>query len=206
MKYLFPFLFLTLFLLTCGPKLETVEVQNEAGQITARYTHDPESKLKQGKHYLYAADETPLEEADYKDGLLDGERKVFHENGAVQAIETYKEGQFEGQFQSFYESGQLELIGKYSNNEMSGIWIRYYETGEKMEEVTFKGNEENGPFTEYYKNGQLKAQGAYLNGDNEHGELKMFDESGTLVRKMQCEMGRCETTWEEEEVAGEKRI
>jgi len=76
MKYhLFPLLLLFLLLLVaCGPKLETVEVQNEAGQITARYTHEPESKLKQGKSYLYDENEIPLEEADYKDGLLDGER------------------------------------------------------------------------------------------------------------------------------------
>lgn len=64
-----------------------------------------------------------------------------------------------------------------------------------MEEVMFADNEENGPFTEYHKNGSLKAEGNYLNGDNEHGLLKLYNEEGELVRKMQCDSGICQTTW-----------
>jgi len=89
---------------------------------------------------------------------------------------------------------------------MANVWTRYYNTGEVMEEVSFQGNEENGPFTEYHKNGQLKTQGNYLNGDNEQGELKMFDESGTLVKTMNCELGRCRTTWTQDKMEGAKQI
>ena len=55
-----------------------------------------------------------------------------------------------------------------------------------------------------YKNGKTKATGTYLEGDNEHGELKLFDENGELTKKMNCNRGACRTTWTKE--ANEQRI
>ena len=48
---------------------------------------------------------------------------------------------------------------------------------------------------EYFRNGNLKAEGSYLDGDNEHGLLKLYDETGRLIRKMECEQGVCRTFW-----------
>ncbi|MCB9272045.1 MAG: hypothetical protein H6561_21145 [Lewinellaceae bacterium] len=81
---------------------------------------------------------------------------------------------------------------------MSGVWKRYYQGGQLMEEVAFSGNKENGPFKEYYENGNIKAEGSYLNGPKEDGELKLYDEQGTLVKKMECSDGVCHTTWQAE--------
>jgi len=77
-------------------------------------------------------------------------------------------------------------------------WKRYYDSGELMEIVNFVENEENGPFVEYYKNGNKKATGNYLDGDNEHGELELFDEQGELIKKMNCNKGICRTSWTKE--------
>jgi len=49
---------------------------------------------------------------------------------------------------------------------------------------------------EYHPNGSLKAEGQYLNGDFEQGELKLYDETGRLVRIMDCEQGVCRTRWQ----------
>ena len=195
----YSFFLLSLLILACGPNLKTIEVQNERGQITERYTQDPETKLKEGKSYQYYEDGTVHAESDYKQGQLDGQRKLFYPNGQVEIIERYKAGQFEGLFQSYHNDGQPQLEGKYTDHEMGGSWNRYYASGALMEEVHFKQNEENGPFIEYYENGKLKAQGSYLDGDNEHGELKLFDEQGELVKTMDCNKGRCLTTWRKTE-------
>ena len=64
-----------------------------------------------------------------------------------------------------------------------------------MEEVAFEGNMENGPFKEFYENGKPKATGAYLEGDNEHGELLEYDTTGTLIARKQCDRGICKTLW-----------
>ena len=78
---------------------------------------------------------------------------------------------------------------------MQGWWYKYYPSGEIMEKVTFVDNQENGPFIEYHKNGQISVEGQYLDGDNEHGELKFFDEAGLHYRTMRCDSGLCRTIW-----------
>lgn len=192
-------LFATVSFFACGPNLETIEVKNDAGILTERYTQDPETELRQGKSNLFFEDGTVQEESNYDKGVLEGERKLYYENGSLQAIERYDKGTFAGIYQAYYENDTLELEGQYINGVMSGEWKRYYQSGKLMEVVAFENNEENGPFIEYHENGKTKAKGAYKDGDNEHGELKLYDEAGELERTMTCVMGRCETVWQKEE-------
>jgi len=199
MRTNFFLLFAIVSFFACGPKLETIEVKNEAGIVTERYTQDPKTELREGKSALYFENGKVQEESNYTNGILAGERKLYYDNGKLQAIERYEKGTFAGIYQAFYENDTLELEGQYIDGVMNGKWKRYYETGKIMEVVMFKDNEENGPFIEYYENGKTKAEGTYMNGDNEHGELKMYDETGELERTMNCLMGRCETVWQKEE-------
>ncbi len=186
-------------LTACSPKTKIIEVQNEAGVIIERYVQNTTTNQKEGKSELFDDNGELLETAFYKNGQLDGKRTLYHINGEIQAIEPYENGVFKGDFQTFYENKQLELTGKYVNGTMNGEWKRYYDSGELMEVVTFVNNEENGPFVEYYRNGKMKATGTYLEGDNEHGELQLFDEYGELTKKMNCNRGACRTTWTKKE-------
>ncbi len=192
-------LFASLLFFACSPSTETIEIKNEAGILTERYTQDTKTELRVGVSYHYFEDGTVQDESNYTNGILDGERKLYYENGKLQAIERYDKGIFAGTYQAFYENDSLELEGQYVSGIMSGAWKRYYKSGQLMEVVVFEKNEENGPFIEYYENGKTKAEGTYLNGDNEHGELKLYDETGELERRMNCLMGRCETIWQREE-------
>jgi len=195
---------LGIHLTACSSKNKTIEVKNDAGVVIERYVQDITTNQKEGKSELFDDNGQLLETAFYKNGQLDGERILYHANGTIQAIEPYQNGVFKGDFQAFYENKQIELTGKYVNGTMNGEWKRYYDSGELMEIVTFVENEENGPFVEYYKNGKTKATGAYLGGDNEHGELQLFDENGELTKKMNCNRGVCQTSWTKE--ANEQRI
>ena len=199
MKNIIYFFVLGIILTACSSKTKTIEVQNEAGVIIERYVQNVATTQKEGKSELFDDNGQLLETAFYENGQLQGERTLYHENGAIQAIEFYENDIFTGNFQAFYENKQLELTGKYINGQMDGEWKRYYDSGELMEIVTFVENEENGPFIEYYKNGKTKAAGNYLAGDNEHGELKLFDENGELIKKMNCNKGLCQTSWTKEE-------
>lgn len=202
-----PFLSLFLFFLfTACSSVETIEVKDDSGILTERFTQNKKTKQKEGKLTRFFEDGAILEESNYQKDTLHGERKLFYEDGQLQSLEKYKKGSFDGLYQAFYNNGQVELEGNYTNGAMNGLWTRFYETGEKMEVVSFKNNEENGPFTEYHINGQLKAKGAYIGGDREHGELQLFNETGQLIKKMNCIAGRCKTTWVKEAVEGEKSI
>ena len=177
-------------------EVEIVENTDEFGD-QEEYSRKKSDYSKHGQYTKYAAEGGHLiEKAFYVNDTLHGVRVLFGEKADTQIVENYQMGRFEGPFLAYYENGQLELQGEYSNNTMSGKWKRYYKTGELMEVVTFRDNKENGPFVEYYPNGKLKAEGQYLEGDHEHGLLKLYDEEGVLVKKMQCEKGICSTTWE----------
>ncbi len=191
------FLFLAILLVGCS-NLETIEVKNDAGAIIEVYTRNKKDFAKEGIYKAYDDDGRLTEEAMYQNDTLHGLRRIFFENGNLGAEEIYANGLLEGVYKAYYEDGKQELEGNYVKNEMVGVWKRFYPAGQLMEEVMFSDNNENGPFIEYYENGKLKAEGQYKDGDNEDGELKLYDEMGQLERKMNCTIGRCVTTWRSE--------
>ncbi len=195
--------FAMLFLAACSNS-EIVEKRDESGKLTEKFTINKKTKKKEGQYFAFYPNGQKLEESFYINDSLHGERKLFYENGQLDNITTHANGMFEGKYQKFNEAGKLLNEGQYVNNEMSGIWKKWYDTGELAEEVAFAANLENGPFKEYHKNGKLKAEGVYVDGDNEQGELKMYDENGELVKKMYCEFGICAETWSKEN--GEQKI
>lgn len=175
--------------------VETVENRDDNGVLLEKYTRKKDDFAKHGKYTSFYPGGQVKEERNYQNDLLDGESKVYFENGKLDYIETHKKGEFEGPYQKYFESGQLSNEGQYVNNEMSGIWKRWYENGQLREEVQFSANNENGPFKEYHENGKIKTEGSYINGDNEQGELSIYNEDGVLSEKMICEYGICATSW-----------
>ncbi|MCR9286075.1 toxin-antitoxin system YwqK family antitoxin [Saprospiraceae bacterium] len=196
--------FLLVGLFSCGEKdptqdLEVVENRDDEGNLTEKYTRRKDNFAKQGQYQAFSSDGKIVEEANYVNDSLHGERKLYYDNGKVELIERYSMNEFEGTYQEFYENEQLKFEGEYVGNTMTGEWKKYYDSGELMELVLFENNEENGPFREYYQNGNIKTKGEYLNGSFEHGLLKKYEENGELSAKMQCLKGICQTIWSKEE-------
>lgn len=192
-KFLGLFGIIAFSLLSCKKDIEIVREMDEEGNLKVEYQRRIKDFAKQGWFKFYYPDGKIFEEAEYVENELHGTRKLFHENGNIQAEETYVQGNFEGPYKAYFPNGNPLREGQYRANSMDGDWKYYYETGQLKEIVRFNDNLENGPFEEYYPSGIVKARGTYLEGDNEHGELKLYDESGTLERVMDCEMGVCKT-------------
>lgn len=186
-----------LILSACQDQLEPVENTNEEQEFTESYQVVKGSNTKQGPYVKKTLDGKLLEESNYQQGLLEGQQKLYDKD-VLYSISNYVEGKLEGLYQTFYKEGQINVEGEYVQDVMSGKWKRYYPSGDLMEVVHFENNEENGPFVEFYPNGNIKAEGSYLNGDNEHGELFLYDINGILIKKMNCVEGRCSTTWVKE--------
>lgn len=193
MRQLFyPILFAILWS-ACGQAV--VKRSDTDEYFTEEYTLRKKDGVKHGPYKKYTHDGALVEEGQYQEGEIHGERKKYAQGNLV-SVETIQNGLFHGLYQSFYPDGSLNSSGTYENDQMTGVWKRYYRNGQVLEEVTFKDNLENGPFREYYENGKLKAEGNYLNGDQEHGELLLYNDKGQLIRKMNCIEGICRTTWE----------
>ncbi len=190
---------LALALGSCKPKTETIETKDELGN-TIRYERRLKDYAKEGLFVKLDSRGNKLEEAHYQNDTLDGWRILYSETGDSSVAEFYKNGVFDGAYRVFHENGKLKLLGQYKNNQMVGVWKGYYDNGALKEEVTFKDNLENGPFVEYHPNGNLKAEGNYRDGDFEQGELKLYDEAGELIRRMECDKGVCRTMWKKEGV------
>ena len=197
-KYFF-FSIIFFWALSCNLNIEEVVNQNDEGIITERYHVNKKTGLKQGEFISYYPDGKVFETSVYREDLLHGERSIFYENGQVMQKEMLVNGEYIGQFKKFFEDGTLKVEGIYVENYMDGPWKVYYSNGQLKEEVTFLKNIENGPFIEYHENGKLKAEGTYMNGDFEHGELKLYNENGVLEKIMDCDKGICHTRWKKED-------
>ena len=183
----------------CMSETETIEVKNEAGQVVEKYERKKSNFAKHGLYQMFDDAGNLIESAHYVNDTLDGKRTLFFENGKPQYIENWVHGKFEGEYKSFYESGQLKMLANYHDNMMQGESKVYYKNGTLKEVVHFVNNEENGPFVEYHENGKLAAEGSYLEGDHEHGELKLYNDGGILVKIMDCDRGICHTRWKKED-------
>ncbi len=177
--------------------VEKIETTNSYGEQEIYYRRI-DNFAKEGLYTRKSPQGLRIEEANYINDTLHGMRILYYEKGDTQSVEYHKMGIFDGPFRLYYPSGQLAQEGLYINSEMTGSWKTYYESGQLREIVQFENNEENGPFVEYYENGNKEAEGAYRNGDAEHGELKLYDETGKLTRIMDCDKGVCKTRWSAE--------
>ncbi len=193
MKYaIIPFCLLLLLSIACSNSNQ-VEIKNDDGVVVERYELSKEDSTMHGSYEAFDEKGQLIEKSSYAKGKLDGVRTLYYPSGGVQYEETHLNGEFEGIYKAYYPEGELELEGKYVDNKMTGIWTAYYPNGTKKEAVTFVDNEENGPFTEWHASGTLKAEGSYANGDNEEGELVLYDLNGKVNKRMFCEGGICRT-------------
>lgn len=136
-----------------------------------------------------------VEKGVFNNGQQDGIRYLYFDDGKIKTEEPYIAGSFEGLFKEYSSNGKLYQEGTYHNNSMTGVWKTYYDTGELKEEVMFVDNNENGPFRQYYKNGKVKYEGTYKDGNFEEGEMKLYNEEGILIKKLDCKKGKCNTIW-----------
>ena len=187
-----------LFIVSCDNGLEEVTEQDEYGN-TIRFERRKTDFAREGWSYTSNPDGVIVEAAQYHSDTLNGLRIIFNDSGDTSIVEQYDMGKFVGEYRLYHDNGVLKQRGSYVDNQMTGDWETYYDNAQLKERVRFAENMENGPFIEYHPNGKLAAEGAYIDGDYEHGELKIYNENGELQRTMMCDRGRCTTTWKAEE-------
>ena len=189
-------------IIACSAPVEEVENKNELQNYVEKYNVIKGTNTKHGDYRRHTLGGELIEESSYEKGNMIGLQKIY-ERGELYSVANFIEGNHHGSYQTYYQGGKVNVEGEYVDNVMAGKWKRYYPDGHLMEVVTFKDNEENGPFVEFYPNGNVKAEGDYKDGDNEHGELFLYDLNGILIKKMMCDQGICRTTWVKEGKEGQ---
>ncbi|TVR76096.1 MAG: toxin-antitoxin system YwqK family antitoxin [Chitinophagaceae bacterium] len=172
-----------------------------------------DTSLKIGFYKRFNEEGVLREEANFKNGVLHGERKLYYPTGELFIVEVHEDGNFHGPYFSYFENGNPREEGEFVNNAIHGIWKNFHQNGKVNEIVTFRNGEEHGPFEKYHENGALAAVGQYENSketgdwiyyhDNgnvreevnylegwENGLVKVFDEEGNLWKEIIYERGR----------------
>jgi len=203
MRILIPFL-LSIIFFSCSD-IETVEIK-EGDVIVESYTRRKSDYAKHGTYTRYSAEGKLLEKAEYENNQLHGTQEFYYPNGQVQELVNYKNGVHDGAFKSFFEDGKISQEATYVAGVWEGELKGYFPNGQLKEVLQFENGKEMGSFKEYHENGNLKTEGTYNGADPdtgfalEHNELKKYDENGEHYQTMNCNNGRCNTTWKKEGV------
>ncbi len=196
-------IFLSFMLFISCNDTKIIENKNSQGIIIERFQiiKEKSGEVKHGLYERFDDQGRLVEQSNYVNGKLEGIRKLF-ENGVLESEETRVADQFHGPYKAYHPNGQLRMEANYIHDVITGDVKVYYPSGKLKEIVRFADNVEDGPFVEYYENGNKKAEGQYIQLDNgvenvpaESGELKLYDTTGILIRIMNCESGKCITTW-----------
>ena len=186
--------FICLFFAACS-RLKTIEVRNGDGKLVEQYQEDSKTHVRDGWAKKYFENGKLAEESLYLDDTLHAQRKIYSDSGWLEIIETYKFGTLQGPWLAYYPNGKLKQAATYVNGQAEGEWLDYYDTGQLKAKSVMAQSSENGPFEEYFMNGKVSFRGTYKDG-KENGKLEVFNETGILIKQMQCDTGICHTTWQ----------
>ncbi len=186
------YLLMILLFASCSDKKKITTFYETTDQkMEAYYVLKKQKEIKHGAYSSYFENGNIQEKSNYKNGALDGERRIFNAEGKLIITEHHSNGNYEGLYKSYFPDGTIESEGLYRENKMTGTWKFYYQDppGQIKEAVTFKNNIENGPFIEYHENGIMAAEGVYVD-EQQHGEVKVYTKKGELHKRILYEMDR----------------
>ncbi|WP_338946618.1 phosphatidylinositol-4-phosphate 5-kinase [Fusobacterium canifelinum] len=126
-----------------------------------------------------------------KDGLFNGEKREYYEEGEIKAITPFKNSLAEGTYISYYPNGNMEEKYTYVNGKENGEGFSYYENGKLEEKYFMKNGELDGEAFAYYPSGKLEVKDFFKNGKKE-GESIFYHENGNIKQKSTFKNGKRE--------------
>lgn len=94
----------------------------------------------------------------FKDGLVDGLRIMYNEDGTKRVERSYSAGLSHGMSSEFYEDGKLKQEGEFVKGKENGVWTIYWQNGNVKAVITFKNGIQQGDYFEYNEEGKLIKQ------------------------------------------------
>ncbi|WP_053990518.1 toxin-antitoxin system YwqK family antitoxin [Mangrovimonas sp. TPBH4] len=157
------------------------------------------SKQLMDGYYVVGNKVQKWEEFNVKEGLLNGDYLIFHNNGEIFSHSKYSNGKKHGIEKTYYPSGALKKETPYSNDLQYGTIKTYYESGqleteatkekgEIIESVTYDiiGNitrqlfiRDGRTITQDIRNGKVFFESISSNYDNFEA-VKLYNDDGSL--------------------------
>lgn len=116
---------------------------------------------------------------EYKDGVLDGDKVWFGNDGTVGMREKYVDGKKEGDQITYHINGNIKSIIPYKNGKIDGIVEWYDKTGLLVDESDITNG--TGRFVRYFDNGNVQEEGNFKNY-LKVGEWKEYNKNNVLEK------------------------
>ncbi|WP_369971600.1 toxin-antitoxin system YwqK family antitoxin [Psychroserpens sp. XS_ASV72] len=133
----------------------TVTFYSSKGKVISEGTLN--GKLYVGKWIFYHKTSQAVLTSEFynEKGELEGERKVFYENGQVAEVSHYSNGKLEGSSKWYSENGTLLKDFLYDNDELHGLAKYYDADGVLLAEGIYQRGRKHRIWN-YYEDGKLK--------------------------------------------------
>jgi len=106
------------------------------------------------------ANQKPFIVCSYKNGNLNGPRKVYYSNGNIYVDAVYKDGYKEGIYKEYFDNGKVFTESNYSLGLLNGIYKEYYPSGKLRFFATYYTDDLQG-ICEYYNELGAKTKTKY---------------------------------------------
>ncbi|MCI0382332.1 MAG: hypothetical protein L0207_04700 [Chlamydiae bacterium] len=130
----------------------------------------------------------------YKEGLLEGEMKLFFPEGEIKMVSHFKNGKPHGSTISYHKDGKKAEEMQYEEDKLVGEFIRYYpETEAKAAAIPYHQGVVHGIAMEWHPNGMLKSSRQFSDGavhsDGKNPAVMVYDENRNLIEVQDFHLG-----------------
>lgn len=148
--------------------------------------------------YRQFRNEALIEEATYKEGRLEGVRKLYYPDGkTLQAEAVFADGKIDGVSKTYFRNGQVETEKEFKMGIEDGFDRRYdSETGKLTLDTYYKDGKPDGRWTEHLSGnrGDFTRTSGYKDGLRE-GEYAEIRADGRPREKGAYKAGKKEGVW-----------
>ncbi len=134
---------------------------NENGTLFAKGRY---KAMQKDSIWDYYTDGIVRMKVNYKAGKRAGKSTHFNKNGKVSSEADYVNGLIEGNLKFYYPSGADMSAFKYHNNKREGLCMTWYDNGETEMEGWYSGSLRDSLWTFYWRDGNVKYKLQYAKG------------------------------------------
>jgi antitoxin component YwqK of YwqJK toxin-antitoxin module len=150
-KSLSLFIFLLISISTFGQA-----IRNSDGVYT-----DSKGKPFTGISYEYYHDSLVHISAGIKDGKLEGQTKIYFNNGQLEEIRSFKGGKMDGHWEKWNAENIKIAEAGYVDNKKDGKWYVWDENGTLRYDMTYSSGKKTGTWLMYDEKGKLTSEKSY---------------------------------------------
>ncbi len=141
-----------------------------------------------GLEISYSSSNKPLSKINYTNGVINGKKTLYYDNGKMQEDSYYRDGKKSGISKWYDQNNKLIAIYSYKDGKFDGVNKTFYPNGNVQKEETYVNNISEGPYNELFQTGKKKVTGSYKNGLKD-GEWITYDAHGGIKETVVFENG-----------------